>query len=75
MPSHRFDPQDDFDEIEPDEVELAAFDQDEDGPRVERMRRQTGKPGVNQERRQRDKEWGRSMFKFQKQRNRNGGKP
>jgi hypothetical protein len=73
MSSRRFDPQDEFDEFEQDE-----FEQDDAEPRVERVRRQTGKTrktGQNLERRQRDKEWGRVMFKFLKDRKRSDGKP
>lgn len=55
------------------------LDEYDDAPRLQRMRRQpdrqgAARPAKNQERRQREKEWGRAMFKYHKDRSRNGGK-
>ncbi|HEU4324938.1 MAG TPA: hypothetical protein VFS21_17490 [Roseiflexaceae bacterium] len=62
---------------EQDEQDL--LDEYDDAPRTQRMRRQddrsgTSRPPKNQDRRQREKEWGRAIFKFHKDRKRNGGK-
>ncbi|MFO7170894.1 MAG: hypothetical protein DIU80_022935 [Chloroflexota bacterium] len=49
---------------------------DEEPETFERVRKQTGKAGtVKSDRRQREKEWGRAVSKFQKQRARENRKP
>ncbi|GAB4195459.1 MAG: hypothetical protein OHK0022_12210 [Roseiflexaceae bacterium] len=74
---HNNRPEDQDGAEEQDEQDL--LDEYDEAPRTQRIRRQgdnsgASRPPKNQERRQREKEWGRAMFKYHKDRNRNGGK-
>jgi hypothetical protein len=67
-------------ESEDKNMHTDQFDQqdEQDEPTFERVRKQTGKNVKGGDRRQKDKEWGRTIKKFHKQRQRydgNKGKP
>ncbi|HWQ12766.1 MAG TPA: hypothetical protein VNL77_08200 [Roseiflexaceae bacterium] len=62
--------------IRPHQYDPDSWDDEEDPATFERMRKQTGKPAtVKGDRRQQEKEWGRAISKFHKQRARGNGKP
>ncbi|MEN9936366.1 MAG: hypothetical protein RLZZ387_2945 [Chloroflexota bacterium] len=63
--------------IKPHEYDPDAWDDEDEGQSFERLRKQTSKPAtVKADRRQQEKEWGRAINKFHKERSRqNGGKP
>jgi hypothetical protein len=62
--------------IRPHEYDPDSWDDEEAPAHFERLRKQTGKPAtVKSDRRQQEKEWGRAIDKFHKQRARGDGKP
>lgn len=63
--------------IRPHEYDPDSWDDEQEAVSFERLRKQSGKPlTVKGDRRQQEKEWGRAINKFHKQRTReNGGKP
>jgi len=59
--------------IKPHEYDPEAWDDQEEPAQLQRVRKQTGKPMTpKDDRRQQSKEWGRSIHKFHKQRERSG---
>jgi hypothetical protein len=53
-----------------------SWDDEEEPQTFERVRKQTGKAlTVKSDRRQQEKEWGRAISKFHKERAKGGGKP
>ena len=58
-------------EIKPHQYDPQTWDDQAEPERVQRLRKQTGKPTtLKDDRRQQSKQWGRSMHKFHKQRER-----
>lgn len=62
--------------IKPHEYDPESWDDQDDYTTFEPVPRASGKqPGVKEQRRRHEREWGRSIHKFQKDRQRQNGKP